>query len=218
MQFFVDTAKVGTQLGLVIHDCNNLCVQECEAIRSYSSLCAIMDALRSKDIARLVLTQNKMSFAARRKHQRLIKFPDRDSNYDVYRKVWLKDWRTGCISWHGAHPLFAKLRVRLTTPPLTVVDLHDIGCIIQEQMDVDEHHEPPLIRVEKWTQLRHRATAYRHFVPSEYERQNIGRAVEYLRAGLQSITPGEDFSRALQAMSRALKRQEDQITVQLTGF
>jgi hypothetical protein len=102
----------------------------------------------------------------------------------------------------------------VTTLQLAVVNLHDINAINQHQRSVDKDHEPPLICVEKWARLRHRATAFGDYVPPTHEEM----ALKYLRRELQSVSPGDDFDQALQTMSRAVKGQEDEITARRTGL
>jgi hypothetical protein len=102
--------------------------------------------------------------------------------------------------------------VGLTNLGLIDAHIHEIDTVLQEEKDVEEHHEPPLVNFEKWTHLKKAAMdvlRYRN-IPPEYDEDGLETAVAYLKRGLQVVTVDEDFSQLLQAKSAKLERNEKQ--------
>jgi hypothetical protein len=96
----------------------------------------------------------------------------------------------------------------LTTSSPTVVDLQDINNILKVERDVDEQHNPPLLFIEKWSNLKRQAISavrYRE-VPFVFEMKGLEQATEYLKKGLGSASKVKEET--LTRNSRKLKASE----------
>lgn len=170
--FFVDTAR------------------ECGTIRDFSSMCAIVDALKSDIISRLDLTHKAMR-NGKQQYEKLATLFRQESNYRAYRAAVQRDDRRGCIPCHD-------------------VLLHDIRIVLRNEGDVEEHHETPLINFEKWAHLKEKALdalRYRD-IPLRYDTNGLETAKAYLQQQLQLVATGDDFNQLLQMESNRLAQIE----------
>lgn len=63
----------------------------------------------------------------------------------------------------------------LTTVLALVVNLHDVQTTVQQEKDVDDQHDPPLILLEKWATLkRHAISALWYPLPPTNEGNSHG--------------------------------------------
>jgi len=99
MQFLVETAKVfrALQTYQARSSLTTPHIQECWRVHNFSSLCAIMSALKSETVTRLTLTHSHMPHDAQKKHGKLARLLD----FDAYKRA-LNGELMQCIPWHGA--------------------------------------------------------------------------------------------------------------------
>jgi len=166
--------------------------QACRKIRNFSSMGAILAALQADVISCLHLTRKAMSDKSQKQYQKLSSLLKRDSNYKAYRAAIQQDNQKGCIPWYEVH-------------------LHDINTVLQEERDIEEHHEPPLINFEKWTHLKETAMDAMRYrdIPLQYDGDNLETAMAYLQQQLEKVTVDDDFYRQLETTSATLCRDEE---------
>jgi hypothetical protein len=186
-------------------------------------MCAIVAALQSDLISRLDVTHQAMSNKEHRRYQKLATFFKKEDNYSAYRAAVRLNDNRGCIPWHGT-------LVRSLTSwwancfgPIEA-HLHDIGNVLQEERDVEEHYGGPLVNFEKWTHLKEKAVdVMRHRDTNpEYNEDGLETSMAYLEQQLQPIAIDDDFSRLLQTKSDRLRQDEEEIrsdkVLLLVGF
>jgi len=86
-----------------------------------------------------------------------------------------------------------------------------------QQEGVDKQSEPPLLILEKWTRLKHRAMcASRNYELPRCDKDGLRMAEAYLTEKLWRVTVGsmEDFEINLQKISRTLEQEESEIAQQ----
>jgi hypothetical protein len=90
---------------------------------------------------------------------------------------------------------------------------------MQNEKDVDEQHDPPLINFEKWAHLTDKAMSALQYrdVRFPFDEGDGQAAMDYLKKGLQDIRVGEDFSQVLQANSKKLVKNEIQAKTDVGG-
>jgi hypothetical protein len=210
-QFFIETGRVifnPSKTGMNSH-LNDFCTQACRNINNFSSLGAIMEALQSDSIACLSTTHANMPTSIRNIFNDLAKFSSSNNSYSEYKQCLSKCESKGCVPWHGTHVCVIG-HWFLTAFLYLVVDLYDINHTINNQVDVDDQHDPPLINFEKWAHLKCQATsALRHLdVPFKCRQEGIGNAVEYLKMGLRSVSVNGDLEDILTKRSKKLKHYD----------
>jgi hypothetical protein len=173
-------------------------------------MCAIVGALRANTINCLHLTHKAMSHKVERRYQKLSSLLKQESNYNAYRAAVQLDDERGCIPWHGK---YSKSLMSRWTHGFEIVEvhLHDINTVLQEEKDVEEHHEAPLINFEKWTHLKEKAMDAMRYrdIPLQYDEDGLETAMAYLQRQLQPVTIDDGFSTHLETMSTALRQNEE---------
>jgi hypothetical protein len=153
-----------------------------------------------------------MSHREQRRLHKLATLVTPESNYGTYRAAVQRDDKRGCIPWHSTH--FKYFTSRWTDFfEFIDVHLHDIAIVLQEEKDVEEHHEAPLINFEKWAHLKEKALDAMRYrgIRLEYDEDGLETAMAYLTRQLQPVTIDDDFSRLLQTKSARLRQNEDVI-------
>lgn len=110
----------------------------------------------------------------------------------------------------------------LTSFGLVDAHLQDIYTILQEEANIDEHHDPPLINFEKWDHLKEKAFDALQYqdIPLEYDKDVPNTVLADLKAELQAVSVNDDFSQSLRDESVRLKQTEAKIhnPTQSVGF
>jgi hypothetical protein len=102
--------------------------------------------------------------------------------------------------------------------------LHDIDIVLQEEDDIDEHHEPPLINFEKWDHLKEKALdalRYRDHIHMEYDEGGLQTVLANLKGELQAVSVNDEFSQSLQHDSAKQRQKEIMVhnpIAQAVGF
>jgi hypothetical protein len=81
---------------------------------------------------------------------------------------------------------------------------------MQNEKDVDEKPDSPLINLEKWAHLKEKAMSALQYrdVRFPFDGGDGRAAMSYLKKCLQDIRVGEDFNQILQANSKKLAKNE----------
>lgn len=113
---------------------------------------------------------------------------------------------------------------RVNTIALVEAHLHDIGTVLDEERDLEEHDEAPMINFEKWTHLKEKALDAMRYrdIRREYNEDGLDTAMDYLKQQLKPIGIDDEFSAELQVLSDGLRQNEEEIqnneAMQSVGF
>ena len=191
MTYFIKTALVSPRTGL--HLCNALktLFQECIEMRNISSATAIISALYSAAIQRLMLTTKSLTRDKRGRLRGLYQIINPDSDYRGYWDT-LESARTAkggtCIPWLKVHLI--ELQKALSEHPVT----------IQEN---GQH----LINLKRYVAFTDRSTELLHYTPPSGD-HNKREELEFLMAQFRTFTYPHGTDDRLLARSAILHNQE----------